>query len=126
MPDSAAHIAQAATNEALSQQLETSYPEWAVTALFYAALHYVQAYFFDNAASMQPQHYLTHGRRDQGVAQRLQSLHGGYLTLEDASQDARYECMVFATVDVQELRGDHLVPIKQYILARSHAPPAAP
>ena len=86
----------------------------------------MEAYFFDNAASMQPQHYLTHGKRDQGVAQRLQPLHSGYLTLKDSSQDARYECMVFATVDVQGLRRDHLVSIKQYNLARLHTPPAAP
>ena len=100
MPDSAAHVAQAATNEALAQQLEASYAEWALTAHFYAALHYVEAYFFDNATSTQPQHYLAHGKRDQGVAQRLQPRHNGYLTLKDSTQDARYECMVFATVDV--------------------------
>jgi hypothetical protein len=44
--DANQHIRQAEHNEALADYLlGTPYPDWRCTVLFYAALHYVQAYF---------------------------------------------------------------------------------
>lgn len=116
MPDLARHLAQAARNEALSQQLEVGYPEWAITALFYSALHYVEAYFYHHAGGSQPQHYVTHGTRNSGVAQRLGTLHRPYMVLYNRSRDARYDCVQFTTTDVQRLRQNELAQIKQHVL----------
>jgi hypothetical protein len=45
MPHKNVHIAQALHNEELAAYLSgTAYPDWIVTSMFYAALHYVEAY----------------------------------------------------------------------------------
>jgi len=45
-----AHLRQAQHNEGLAQQLLTSmeYKDWIITVTFYAAIHYVEAAFFQN------------------------------------------------------------------------------
>lgn len=122
MPDLTEHLAQAARNEALSQQLEVQHPDWAVTALFYAAVHYVEAYFFDRHTPPQPQHYPTHHRRNVGVASRLPSVNNEYQALKTRSQDARYDCIHFTTGDVRHCRQAYLVPIKQHVAANLSVP----
>lgn len=116
MPDVAQHLAQAARNEGLSQQLEVQQPEWAMTVLFYASLHYVEAYFFDQATGSQPQHYSTHAQRTLGVTTRLpNNIAKCYKRLYTRSRQARYDCVVFTTADVQRWRRDALEPIKHYV-----------
>ena len=45
MPQPTEHIAQAEKNERLYDSLlGTEFNDWAITGLFYAALHYVDAY----------------------------------------------------------------------------------
>jgi len=44
MPTLQQHVTQARRNEELSRSIESSYPDWAVMTLFYAALHYVKAF----------------------------------------------------------------------------------
>ena len=46
MPQPAEHIAQAEKNERLYENLiGTEFNDWAIVSLFYAALHYADAYF---------------------------------------------------------------------------------
>ena len=43
MPSRAEHIAKAEANEQVAHLLQAVHPDWAVTALFYAAVHWVDA-----------------------------------------------------------------------------------
>ncbi len=122
MPTREEHLIQASRNEDVALLLQTDYPDWAVTALFYAALHYVEAYFSINAVkpdgSSWPQHYSSHVERLKGVRERLPALFAHYELLLTRSIDARYDCQNFTTTHVQELRRRRLDPIKQLLLFR--------
>ena len=57
MPQPTEHIAQAEKNEGLYDNLVgTEFNDWAVTALFYAALHYIDAYIVSRTAASPPNH----------------------------------------------------------------------
>jgi hypothetical protein len=69
---------------------DTSGVEWAITAHFYAALHYVAAFF---AASNV--YHASHGTRLRDIQKHpvLSSIYNDYQHLYNISRDARYECM---------------------------------
>lgn len=97
MPDRGAHVAQAEHNEALYSHLDQAAPEyadWQVTSLFYAALHYVDAYLANTASSVHPQ---THQERDRLVSMErgLRRISIDYQELKDRSLDARYRVVRF-------------------------------
>lgn len=83
------HLAQANANKALYEELldRPAYRDWALTVLFYAALHYVDAFLF-------PRNPPDHGTRNQMVRTTplLRALYAKYRRLQERSQDARYEC----------------------------------
>ncbi|MBM4033487.1 MAG: hypothetical protein FJ291_17125 [Planctomycetes bacterium] len=83
------HLAQAGANRAFYEELldRPQYRDWAVTALFYAAVHYVDAF-------LHPRHPADHGTRNHLIrtSPLLQPLYVKYRRLQDRSQDARYEC----------------------------------
>ena len=57
MPNRSAHLAQAEHNETLYSHLDQSaptYADWQVTSLFYAALHYVDAYLASSGPMFTP------------------------------------------------------------------------
>jgi hypothetical protein len=62
--------------------------EWAVTANFYAALHYVQAYF-----AAQKITFKLHTNRATAIARdpKLKAIYQDYREMQDASEAARYE-----------------------------------
>jgi hypothetical protein len=123
MPTATQHIAQAAHNEALSLAVEADYADWAVTALFYAALHYVEAYFYVHAARQHaPPHYTNHSLRGPAVRIRIPRMYRHYQRLFDRSIQARYDCVAFAQSNVQYLRQNDLEPLKQYV--QQNMPPA--
>jgi len=64
--------------------------EWAITAHFYAALHYVAAYFASSG-----QYHASHGTRLRDIKKHpiLSTIYDEYQDLYNISRDARYECM---------------------------------
>jgi hypothetical protein len=57
MPEASAHIAKAEHNEkfaAVIRGLSTEFLDWVVTAYFYAALHYLEAYLAANPMERHP------------------------------------------------------------------------
>ena len=57
MPQPTEHIAQAEKNERLYDSLlGTEFNDWAITGLFYAALHYVDAYIVSRTGVSSPNH----------------------------------------------------------------------
>jgi hypothetical protein len=114
VPSRRAHIAQAEHNEALCRAIGGSqYADWAVTALFYAALHLVDAYLAPNV------HPKTHTVR-RGLVDTvagLRPIRDQYRELEERSRDARYKCIRFTPAAVKELRSVRFEPLKAHLRA---------
>ena len=62
--------------------------DWAISMLFYSAVHYVGAYFAKHGLT-----YRMHQTRDNAVARdpNLSNVYGEYRELEHFSRQARYE-----------------------------------
>lgn len=85
----AEHYTQAERNEAFYRHLggsATPWPDWAVTALFYAALHRVQA-----ALRSQGNDARDHHQRKAKVRAMSATLAQAYEGLQDLSEQARYD-----------------------------------
>lgn len=89
--DAERHLERARLNFALYKKLkaESTYLDWAVTVLFYTALHLVQAYLVETAATGFdiPR---DHPERDNSVARLLPGIYTSYRFLSSRSQWARY------------------------------------
>ncbi len=87
----AQHVSKARENEAFALTLDTTTPcviEWGVTVRFYAALHYVQAYFAQQNIT-----FTQHTNRATAIARdsRIRAAHDEYRSMQDYSESARYE-----------------------------------
>lgn len=82
------HLDQARHNrevaEALSDGDSPTSRQWAVTCLFYAAVHYVNAHVRHRPVPDNPRD------RDNYVRRNMQSIHNDYRWLRTKSEDARY------------------------------------
>jgi hypothetical protein len=92
MADVPAHQRKARHNEKFFSQQSTiancirSYPDWCITALYYAAVQYVDA-----ELAKQRMHPQSHGERDPMVANNLSRTIGtAYFFLQGRSVTARY------------------------------------
>ena len=93
MASSLNHLRQAQANEAFFEEIgadSASSPDWAMTALFYAALHYAQAGFVHLLQSGAPS---THKDRRGVIRTRFRSIADDYEKLYNASRSARYDCV---------------------------------
>ncbi|PYV67958.1 MAG: hypothetical protein DMG96_37780 [Acidobacteria bacterium] len=93
------HLKQAAHNEKLAETLcKSAYVDWAVTAYFYAALHYVTA-----VLSLQGTVPTSHRRRDPLVQghKQLSKIFNEYKSLDIMSRNARYFCTPIDGNDLQ-------------------------
>jgi hypothetical protein len=87
----AEHLDKARENERFAGTIDTTTLcalEWAVIANFYAALHYVQAYFAARKIS-----FKLHTNRATAIArdEKLKTIYPDYRAMQDASEAARYE-----------------------------------
>ncbi len=124
MPSESAHVAQAEKNERFynaitSQDAFNDYPDWAVVALFYSALHYVDSYLGHLLRTADPDraHPKGHRARHTVVSQlpQLAPVAPNYLELYNRSIDARYELISFSPAQVQHLARAHFEPIKRLV-----------
>lgn len=100
MPLKPEHISKAEHNEKLASTLsQTAYLDWAVTVIFYAALHYVDAIL---AASVV--HPETHSERNDAIGTNatLMTIRAEYRILETLSRNARYRSMKINPEDLQQ------------------------
>lgn len=117
-----AHLQQAVHNEQFLATFDlviTPYLDWAVTVIFYAALHYIRAvaarYLFSNIS--------TYGELDR-MFERLQILRQNsgiyvdYRQLKDDSRVARYDMRKFSPQEVRDLRDEELSRIRQFVLSQ--------
>jgi len=115
MPSSAAHGERARDNEAFAAALDLASAiqrSWAVVALFYSALHWVEAYLATK--DMHPGNHMVRSRL-AGTDTNLRPIYLHYRELEDMSRHARYELRPFTEEQVRELRLRHLTAVKERI-----------
>jgi len=118
----AEHIRKAAHNEAFIASLElstTPFLDWAVTGVFYAALHYIRALAAANLFA----NVTSYGEMDKLFAtlaplKRRPGLYGHYRFLKDESREARYETRRFKAKDISSILANDLQPIKSYVLSQ--------
>lgn len=90
MPDLKTHINQAERNEKIASTLfKTAYVEWGVVALFYSAVHYVEAFL-----APQKVHSADHDERNKHVHAQLRSIEPDYHLLRLTSRQARYDGLI--------------------------------
>ena len=93
----------------------TAYRDWATTALFYSALHYIRAV----AARHGQTNISSHGEIDT-VFRVVPAFTGrpdirdDYRQLKDDSRAARYDMKVLSASDVRELHDQELVRIREF------------
>jgi len=99
VPTAKEHLIRAHNAEEIAAQVEAAYPEWTAIALFYAALHYVEAFFYHQArrSSRYAAHTNDHGTRLDEVDARMHSQYANYRALLERSMVARYSAVAFTT-----------------------------
>lgn len=109
MSDRATHLDWAERNRQFAATIKTgaaAHADWAVTAVFYSAVHLLEAYL----AGM-GEHPGGHGERSQAFQDHsvLVEVWEDYREMKDYSEDARYRCVPFVETDVDRLLdGPHL------------------
>ncbi len=107
MPNQTQHLKKATENESLAASLNLAVPaasDWAITMLFYAAVHYVEAFF-----SKTGQHLKRHKLRVNAIQAnpKLRPIYLDYRELQTYSETARYQAVFFTAADV--------VPVKKHL-----------
>lgn len=114
MPASQEHLAQARRNEeflAAIRALPVRYAEWETTTLFYAALHYVDAFLA--TIGEHPRNHRIRIARVNAVS----SLRDEYQNLFNASIEARYETLPFTPQQVDQLMAGPFLRVKEEMLS---------
>jgi hypothetical protein len=116
LPTKEEHTAKAEGNAAfaLSLPLENqAKTDWALIALFYAAMHYVEAYL-----STIGQHLRGHTTRDNAVGRdsNPRKIYHEYQDLKYYGYNARYEVCGFKPTDVTDIAAGEFAAIKTQIM----------
>lgn len=104
--------------EQLAAVARGHFPGWAITALFYAALHLAETYFYLDPDPGEPDGYVSHAERDPAVARRLSEIRLQYAQLKIASEGSRYRCVRYQPEDVDRARSLWYAPLKSVLSAR--------
>jgi len=87
--------------------------QWAVTAIFYSALHAMTAYLMGHGVNV-----TSHLARDRALTDPRYGVpvpvYDAYHSLNDLSRDARYEFRVFTAQDVRDLLDRELATIATF------------
>lgn len=108
------HKAKAKHNEFFVATLQNPFWDWAVTGMFYAAVHYVEAYL---ATHRPPVHSRNHNVRDSNVQNDpvLGKVYDDYRELKNECHDARYQAhLTFTQADVVRLQAN-LAAVKNLV-----------
>jgi hypothetical protein len=109
------HLEKAVHNEDFVKEINNPYWDWATTTSFYAALHYIEAFF---ARKTPPVHSRNHEVRDDNVHRdpTLRKIYDDYRQLKDDSHDARYDARLQLTQTDYGYSKKYLDNIKAVIL----------
>ena len=110
MPGKQEHLDQARHNSNFSKAFDRNrYSDWAATALFYAGLHYIDAFLATR--NINPG---SHDKRDKYVSmvRELKPIAAHYWKLKNSSRNARYYPPYrFSSKSLDELQNTHLAAI---------------
>ena len=116
MPALNDHLRQAEHNRDFANSLDASkYSDWIAIALFYSALHYLDAFL-----ATKGHHPGGHPVRDGFVAMvvELKPIYNEYRTLKNSAHTARYFCLpAFSPGHLKQLRDVHLAQIRDHLRA---------
>lgn len=108
------HQQQACANIGLHDLLaqRNEHLDWAVTALFYAVLHYMDACLLPRYNPPD------HGTRNKFIRRtpELRSVFPDYRVLQEKSRDARYECFDPTPHELEQLRTQTFEPLQSHLL----------
>jgi hypothetical protein len=103
MPNSAQHQAKIQHNQNFLKQFVTQnnvtmFPDWAIVVIFYIAVHYIELYMW----TYQKKNLTSHNQRNQALINdnNLFPMYQDYSRLYDLSRDARYNCVQYTDIDV--------------------------
>ena len=110
------HIAQAEKNERLYELLVgTEFNDWAITGLFYAALHYVDALFMEQTGTSPTNHNSRNGLVERTV--NLARIKPHYAELFQWSLNVRYEAIPVSSDDTRNVMTQHFAPLRAHLRA---------
>ena len=112
-PRAKRHLRQAAYNSEVAKVLAEVKPprfQWAVVCLFYAGLHYVNAYLYDTTGDV-PRN---HTERSKLVNQHMGQVYSQYMLLRDESHLARYKMKRHKQTSYEAL-DNRLEDIRQFV-----------
>lgn len=115
MPNASDHIIQARHNEEFYRVTDkATYSDRAMTTIYYAALHYVDA-LLAKVGMIDPG---GHDVRDQEVRARteLRPIYRSYFRLKSRSRNARYYCAKFQPGELQQSYDVDLAAIRNHLL----------
>lgn len=115
MPTEEQHLLQFERNREVAQRLSgTADYDWAVVALFYAALHLIQAHLIRTSGPVR-----THSERNRRMLNNddLKPAYDAYRTLRDHSETARYECRRFAQEEFEAIRDGAFATVRDHMEA---------
>jgi hypothetical protein len=112
------HVAKADNNAAFAKSLDLKSQvnvDWALTALFYSGMHYVEAYLAKIQAL--PHTHDTHGKRDKFFVfdAKLKKVSHEYFDLKNFGLKARYDCRAIKASEVTKEAIPALETIKKHI-----------
>ena len=115
MPSKDEHVTKANGSESLALSLvldNQSRIDWALVILFYAAMHYVEAYLAKSGV-----HLRSHTTRDNAMSRDsvLRKIFKEYADLKFYGYNARYEVFGFKATDVTDKAAKHYALIKGYL-----------
>lgn len=114
MPRKPEHISKAEGNERFARSLDNKDPasvDWAIVALFYTALHYIEAYFAQVGT-----HHRDHQTRDDSIYKdpKTKPIYRTYSKLKSYGHNARYYVYAFDETDIKYAES-HLATIKAHL-----------
>lgn len=112
MPSIKEHKLQSVRNEAFYNEVSDAYQDWALTGLFYSALHLVDAFLCTKNVSVE--NHLT--RFDyMNKIKELKPLYADYKILYDYSINARYKMHKFSSENITDTYKTVFKPFKKNI-----------
>ena len=98
------HVRKADENKSFGYGMIATHPTsagWALTAMFYSALHYAEAYFLKTS-----KHVDNHGERPDAIKfdRNLSGIYGQYMHLFDCGFNARYRLKIYGKSDVEKAK----------------------
>jgi hypothetical protein len=115
VPTKEEHVTKADGNATLALSLKLDNQtriDWALTILFYAALHYVDAYLAKSHVNLR-----SHTTRDNALGRdkHLRPIYKQYSDLKFFGYNARYEVFGFKATDVTDKAEKHYDAIKAHL-----------